>query len=272
MKEKALALVNNIEDPSLKLNILREYIQALILRSLHESEAFNNLSFVGGTALRFIYSIPRFSEDLDFSLEKQEGYNPEIWMKKIKTDLSLAGFNILIKWNATGTVHKAWIKIDELLKDAGLSAMKNQNLSIKFEIDTNPPEGAVCIKTILTNYVNFVVQHHDLPSLMAGKLNALLTRQYTKGRDWYDFLWYKGRRPVVEPNLKLLQNALNQYRTTNEFNAVEWKTHLFEILKEVNLKQLVEDVVPFLEYPHDAELLTLKNISLLINGTHKTIT
>ena len=266
MKEKALALVSNIKNPSIKLNILREYIQALVLRSLHESEAFNNLSFVGGTALRFIHSIPRFSEDLDFSLETHDGYNPEIWMKKIKTDLSLAGFNILIKWNATGTVHKAWIKIDELLQDAGLSAMKNQNLSIKLEIDTNPPEGAVCIKTILTNYVNFVVQHHNLPSLMAGKLNALLTRQYTKGRDWYDLLWYRGKRPVVEPNLILLQNALNQFRTADDFKADDWKQHLLAILKDVKNTQLVEDVAPFLEYSHDAELLTPENLALSISN------
>ena len=70
MKEEAIAIAGEESDPSRRLNVLREYLQACILRSLHESEGFVQLSFVGGTALRFLYNLPRFSEDLDFTLEK----------------------------------------------------------------------------------------------------------------------------------------------------------------------------------------------------------
>lgn len=69
MKDELLGDVAKVENPTQKLNLMREYLQAVALRSLHESEAFKNLAFVGGTALRFIYSLARFSEDLDFSLE-----------------------------------------------------------------------------------------------------------------------------------------------------------------------------------------------------------
>ena len=90
MRDNVLTLVSNVIDPAEKLNLLREYMQACILRSLHESEAFLNLSFVGGTALRFAFNLPRFSEDIDFSLENIRGYCPVDWMKKLKKDLSLA--------------------------------------------------------------------------------------------------------------------------------------------------------------------------------------
>ena len=90
MKEQAIDLVQIVQAPAEKLNILREYLQAFVMRSLHESEAFACLSFVGGTALRFVYDLPRFSEDLDFSLEEPTGYDPLQWLKKLKRDMTLS--------------------------------------------------------------------------------------------------------------------------------------------------------------------------------------
>lgn len=264
MKEEALTIIRDVSDPAQKLNLLREYIQLQILRSLHESEAFVNLSFVGGTALRFMFKLPRFSEDMDFSLEDKEGYKPETWMKKLKNDLSLAGFNISLSWNDHTTVHKAWIKTEELLKDAGLAAMSNQKLSIKLEIDTRPPDGALCAKTIITRYVVLSIQHHDLPSLMAGKIHALTTRKYAKGRDWYDLLWYTGLRPPIEPNMVLLQNAFNQTEGKGVFNAHEWKQYLVKKLESLECQKLVNDVQPFLERWQEASLLTVENLSSLL--------
>ena len=92
MKEQALTLVRGVTDPGQALNRLREYLQALVLRSFHESEAFRPLAFVGGTAHRFLYGLPRFSEDLDFSLVSADGYAGKKWMAKVKRDLTLAGF------------------------------------------------------------------------------------------------------------------------------------------------------------------------------------
>ena len=90
MRDHAIELAQNVGSPADKLNILREYLQAFVMRSLHESEAFTCLSFVGGTALRFAFDLPRFSEGLDFSLENPTGYDPLQWLKKLKRDMTLS--------------------------------------------------------------------------------------------------------------------------------------------------------------------------------------
>ena len=265
MKEEALSLVRSVEDPARRLNLLREYLQAFALRSLHESEAFCCLSFVGGTALRFLFGLPRFSEDLDFSLESHEGYEPVKWMEKLKRDLSLAGFNTALRWNDRKTVHTAWIRTADLLHGAGLAAIPEQKLSVKLEIDTRPPEGAACERTLVNRHMVFAIRHHDLPSLMAGKIHALVTRPYVKGRDWYDLLWYRGRRPPVEPNPVLLQNALTQTEGADAFEAGEWMQHLCDRLEQVDQRQLMDDIGPFLERPRDAGLLTPENLRAVLH-------
>jgi len=266
MKEDVLARVSSVSDPGRKLNLLREYLQALALRSLHESEAFLNLAFVGGTALRFIAALPRFSEDLDFSLHHPEGYRPERWLKKLKNDLTLAGFEASVSWNDRTTVHKGWIKTAGILKEAGLAAMPQQNLSIKLEIDTRPPEGAVLERSLITRHRILALQHYDLSSLMAGKIHALLTRGYPKGRDWYDLLWYRGHRPPLKPNLVQLQNALNQTQGSSALDAKKWKEHLLTRLDSLDCRKLLDDVAPFLERPEEANLLTEQNLRSVLRA------
>jgi hypothetical protein len=265
MKDEALSIIRDESDPAVKLNLLREYIQFKVLRSLHESEAFVNLAFVGGTALRFLFNLPRFSEDLDFSVEEKENYCPEKWMRKVKRDLELSGFNTVLKWNGGGTVHKAWIRIPELLKEAGLAAIENQNLSIKLEIDTRPPPGARIEKTLVTRQRIISLQHYDLPSLMAGKIHALITRKYGKGRDWYDLLWYRGRRPPIEPNQVLLQNAFDQTQGKGAFKATDWKMGILRRLDGLDCHTLKEDILPFLEHPEDAKLFSEENFRSLLS-------
>lgn len=266
MKDEALAIIRNLVDPSQKLNRLREYIQLLTLWSLHESEAFAALAFVGGTALRIVFSLPRFSEDMDFSLEKTPDYKPERWMKKLKNDLVLAGFDASVSWNDRTTVHKAWIKVAGLLQEAGLATMPNQKLSIKMEIDTRPPAGAVCARTIITRDRMLALQHYDLRSLMAGKIHALITRRYPKGRDWYDLLWYTGLRPAVEPNLPQLQNALDQTQGKGTHDASQWRDDLIAKIGTHDDRKLKADVQPFLEHPDEALLLTTKTIRSVLAG------
>ena len=260
MKEEALAIIQSIPAPSDKLNLLREYVQAMALRSLHESEAFVNIAFVGGTALRFAHNLPRFPEDLDFALENSNGYKPEAWIKKLKNDLQLAGFNVSASWNDRATVHKAWIKVADLLKDAGLAAMPDQNLSIKLEIDIKPPKGAVSETGIVNRHAMLSLRYYNLSSLMAGKAHALITRKYAKGRDWYDLMWYRGKRPPIDPNLEQLQNALDQTQGKGTFNAENWKNDLITKIRSIDCDVLVNDVKNFLERPEDAALLTEDNI------------
>jgi len=264
MKEQALALVRGVTDTGQALNRLREYLQALVLRSFHESEAFRPLAFVGGTALRFLHGLPRFSEDLDFSLVSAEGYAGKEWMEKVKRDLALAGFSPEVTWNDRKTVHTGWVRLSGILREAGLSAMADEKLAIKVEIDTRPPDGERCERRVVTRHVTFLLQHYDLPSLLAGKLHAAITRKYAKGRDWYDLLWYLSQQPPVAPNLPLLQNALDQTQGIGRHDAKDWKALVRERIKILDMKAIADDVSPFLERPQDAGFLSRDNLMGLI--------
>ncbi len=264
MKEEALALIEGVAAPSDKLNLLREYVQAMVLRSLHESEAFVNLCFVGGTALRFIHNLPRFSEDLDFSVEHLAGYKPELWMKKVKSDLQFAGFDVTVSWNDRSTVHKSWIKVAGVLKEAGLAGVPEQKLSIKLEIDSNPPRGGVSEVGIINRHAMFSPRYYNLPSAMAGKIHALITRKYAKGRDWYDLLWYRAKRPSIEPNLKFLQNALDQTQGKDVLSSECWKALVSKKFDAMDSQVLIQDVQGFLERSEDAGLLTKENIESVL--------
>ena len=264
MKEAALALTQDLSDPTEKLNRLREYLQAFLLRSLHESEAFASIAFVGGTALRFLHGHSRFSEDLDFSVYQNEWYEPIKWMQKAKRDLTYAGFRAEVRWNDRKNVHNGWVRISEILKEARLSAIENQKLSIKLEIDTRPPEGESRERSLVTRHLTIALCHYDLPSLFAGKLHALISRAYTKGRDWYDLVWYLSHRPPIFPNLALLQNALNQTHLDFQLNADNWIELLLVKLETLDTKALIEDVEAFLERPEDVALLTRQNLLTIL--------
>ncbi len=265
MRDQAIAIAMKEHDPERRRNALREYVQACVLRSLHESEAFRAIAFVGGTALRFLENLPRFSEDLDFSLAKDESYDPVAWMGKLKRDLSLAGFDPLVRWNDSKTVHTGWVRVPGLLQEAGLSGHAKQKLSIKLEVDTRPPAGADTARAVITRHFTFVVGHYDLPSLMAGKLHAILTRSYPKGRDWFDLLWYGSRRPPVEPNLPLLQNALDQTEGAGVYDSASWRILAAAKLDTLDADALIRDVQPFLERSADALLLTAENLKTVLH-------
>ena len=264
MKEQLLTLVRAAPDRGQALNAMREYLQALVLRSFHESEAFRSLAFVGGTALRFLHGLPRFSEDLDFSLVSADRYAGQNWMAKVKRDLALAGFSPEVTWNERKTVHTGWVRLHGILHEAGLSPLANEKMAIQVEVDTRPPGGGHCERQIVTRHLSFLLQYHVLPSLMAGKIHALLTRRYAKGRDWYDLVWYLSQRPPVAPNLALLENALAQTQGTDRPVARDWMQTVRNRLLKIDVQALADDVGPFLERPQDADLITRENLLALL--------
>jgi len=225
---------------------------------------FSQLSFMGDTALRFVFGLPRFSEDLDFTLENESGFEPMRWLEKLKRDFHLSGFQAALSWNDRKTVHRAWIRVAGLLHETNMSAMPEQKLSVRLEIDTRPPSGAVLVKDIMNRYMVFAVRHHDLPSLMAGKIHALLTRPYTKGRDWYDLLWYRSQRPPVEPNVNLLHHALRQTQGCDALDVQQWRHLLQDRLAKIDHARMMDDVRSFLERHQDVHLMTINNFKRLL--------
>ena len=200
--------ISDIATREVKIHITREFLQLLILKIIYDKNYFKNLAFVGGTALRFLYGLRRFSEDLDFSLISEKGYKFDIFLKKVAYDLEKAGFSIDIKKNALGSIQLAMLKFNELLYLLGLSNQKGQKLSIRIEVDSNPPRGWNTELSLVSKHFVFTVTHFDIPSLYATKLHACFFRKYTKGRDFYDLIWYLGKN--LNPNFELLNNAIEQ--------------------------------------------------------------
>jgi predicted nucleotidyltransferase component of viral defense system len=255
MRDEALALVADEAEPTRKLNLLREYLQAFALRSLHESEAFKAIAFVGGPALRFLHGLPRFSGDLDFSLHDASTYEPERWLRKLRRELELAGFDATVTFNAKRVVHVGWVRVADLLSAAGVVARSQQKIAIKLEIDTRPPTGALVQRGVITRHLTFALRYYAIESLMAGKLYALIARPYAKGRDWFDLLWCRARRPPIDPNEKLLQSALDQTQGVGAVDAAGWRALLRGRLAELDVDVLIKDVGVFLERSQDRRLL-----------------
>lgn len=260
MKDRALQLSREAPEGQ-RENTFREYLQAHILRSISQGRGFERIAFLGGTALRFLYGLQRYSEDLDFSLEREKGYDFQAILDQTASDFRKAGFKLTTHPSRKKTVHSAFLRFPGLLYEAGLSPHEDEKLSIKIEVDTNPPSGANTDTTILNRHFFLSLWHYDLPSMMAGKVHALLSRDYTKGRDIYDLLWYRTRSKPVKPNTEMLNNALQQTNwegpTITENN---WQSVIKNHLKNLDWGEVAADVEPFLENPEESKMLTYDNL------------
>ncbi|MFH1429395.1 MAG: nucleotidyl transferase AbiEii/AbiGii toxin family protein [Candidatus Margulisiibacteriota bacterium] len=233
------------QDNRIKLAYIREYLQLLVLKILDEKGYFRNIAFVGGTALRILYDLNRFSEDLDFSLISKQNYSFSKIISELERELKLHNFNIEITCKEDKAVASAFIKFDQLLFDFGLSSHTNQRLSIKLEIDQKPPDGYQCTLDMINKEFLIGINHYDLPSLYSGKLHALLFRKYTKGRDFYDLLWFIGRK--VEPNYTLLKNAIKQTENVNyQVDGGKLKELLINKINKTEFSKVKSDMEPFL--------------------------
>ena len=256
MKDRALQLVRAASQGQ-KRNVLREYLQAHVLYSLQLVRAFERIAFIGGTALHFLYGLRRYSGDLDFSLEHERGYSFDPLLDQVESDLANAGFDVTIHPHEGEPVHSAFVSLPGLLYEAGLSPHRTEKLSLKIEIDTRPPAGATTTTTLIDRHFLVALLHYDIPSLMSGKLHALLSRPYTKGRDVYDLLWYLSRPNPVTPNVSLLQNALAQTGWNGpRIRAENWREVIANKIVGLDFAKIAEDVGPFLERPEDRALVT----------------
>jgi predicted nucleotidyltransferase component of viral defense system len=268
MKEYLLQLVSEAQDRLHGRHIAREYLQARILQSLQRTGAMVPLAFHGGTALRFLYQIPRFSEDLDFALEQApDQYNFRTYLKAVRADLAAENYPVEVRVNDQRVVHSAFVRFRGLLRELGLSPHGGEVLAIKLEVDTRPPAGATLDATLVRRYALLNLQHHDKASLLAGKVHAILQRPYTKGRDLYDLFWYLSDPNWPPPNLVLLNNALKQtgwqHTPLTENN---WRGAISQQLAKMDWEKAVVEVRPFLMVPGEVELLTFENLTRLLSG------
>jgi len=267
MKDYLAELVRTYPTPIHARNAIREYLQARILGGLQRAGAMIPLAFHGGTALRFLYATARYSEDLDFALERNKNlYDFRTYLKTIKNELEAEGYALELKANDKRTIHHAFIRFSGLLYELGLSSHQNEVLAVKIEIDTNPPTGAGLATSVVRRHLTLQLQHHDPASLLAGKLHAILQRSYIKGRDLYDLLWYLSDATWPPPNLTLLNNALLQTGWSGKpLREDNWRAVLRKRLQVISWERVGDDVRPFLEHGVDSGLIVRENMMSLLH-------
>jgi predicted nucleotidyltransferase component of viral defense system len=242
-------------------NALKEIAQEIALMALSRVGFFRIAAFQGGTCLRILYGLERFSEDLDFVLEKPDRkFDWEIYIKNMRDEFNAYGYSldVINKTKLDKVVQTVFLKENSqggilLIKDTRSNRPK---LQIKLEIDTNPPAGSLFELKYLDFPLPYSVQSQNLASLFASKSHALLCRDYTKGRDWYDFIWYVARKTSI--NFSLLNKAIAQTGpwSGREISVTqEWLLQNLRIkIKNTDWKMAKKDVERFLRR---RELLSL---------------
>lgn len=251
------------------LQATREVVQEIALLGFWRSGFFEYAAFYGGTALRVFHGLRRFSEDLDFSLlDRESGEHLEPALDHVKRELAAWGFTFTAESKPatpTAAIESAFLKgntrvnllnisVDEQL---GNRFPNNRKIIIKLELETNtPPYASTEVKTQLMP-TPFQVRVYDLPSLFAGKLHALLFRNWksrVKGRDFYDFVWYISRDvPVNLPHLEARIKG-NGSGDMGKLDIPMLHNLLKNRFKSINIKAAGEEVRPFLRDPKELEL------------------
>ena len=259
MRPVLMEILRDQPDDFRRRSMAREYLQVRTLLALQDAGAFSNWAFVGGTALRFLFQLPRYSEDLDFSLTTpQADARFEKRMESVRRDLTSEGYDVEIRARTWATVAAAFVKFRGLLYEIGLSRHEDEVFTVNVEIDTHPPDGPRVETRLVRRFVLLNLLHYDRASLLAGKLHAVLTRKYTKGRDLYDLAWYLADSTWPAPNLLQLNNALRQTESAGPaVTPQNWRRLVREKLETIDWRRALEDVGPFLERKEDAKLISM---------------
>ena len=200
-----------------------------------------------------------------------EAFSLRALASRLERRLQREGYAVRVRISDTATVAKALVGFVGLPAEAGLSAHADEVLWVKVEVDTKPPAGADLAVSVVDKFGLLRLQHHDLPSLFAGKLAAIMARNYTKGRDLYDLLWYLTRDGGAEPNLVLLGNALRQTAPgVAEAAEADWRGAVRARLEKVDWEDARRDVAPFLEQRRDVDLIAAETFDALLRGLHQT--
>lgn len=228
---------------------LKEILQEVALFALWRVDFFEVAAFQGGTSLRILHNLPRFSEDLDFILKQPDRtFDWSRYLAPLAEGLREFG----LQSEVDQMVRKAILKDDSISDQFNLSFIQGpagRSLKIKLEIDVDPPAGSGFDYSYLDFPLDFEVCHQDLSSNFALKIHALLCRSFVKGRDWFDFAWYV--KQDVSPNYRLLEAAIQQAGPWKGMGLSvdhQWlQTALRKRIEAIDWTDAAEDVRRFLD-------------------------
>jgi len=252
------------------LTALRELLQSLALLGLWRAKFFEHIAFYGGTALRILYGLDRFSEDLDFSLMTPSAkFSFDTYSSALQKELNAYGFDITFEpkqKTKDSAIKSAFLKGNTynqlIVIDASeqiLSGINKQSvIKIKLEIDTNPPSDFDTEMKYLFSPVQFAVRSYTLPSLFAGKMHALLCRKWknrVKGRDWYDFAWYISHYPQLKiTHLEKRMRQTGHYTGHSSLTRNYLIDLLFANIDNLNIDAARKEVTPFISNTNRLEI------------------
>ena len=239
-----------------KRNAIFEVNQQIILAGLYAGGFFESAAFYGGTCLRIFHGLQRFSEDMDFSLlAPDENFDFSKYFQPIVDAFALVGREVEITKKdkkSFGKVESAFLKDNTDVYDVTFQTEKS--IKIKIEVDTCPPLNFTTEQKLLLQPHSFMTRCFTLPDLFAGKMHALVYRAWknrVKGRDWYDFEWYV--RNGVALDFAHLAERCKQFNG-EDISPESFKTKLIERLSTADIKQVKDDVLPFVRNPKELDI------------------
>ncbi|MBR4995376.1 MAG: nucleotidyl transferase AbiEii/AbiGii toxin family protein [Alistipes sp.] len=239
-----------------KRNAIFEVNQQIILAGLYAGGFFESAAFYGGTCLRIFHGLQRFSEDMDFSLlAPDENFDFSKYFQPIIDAFALVGREVEITKKdkkSFGKVESAFLKDNTDVYDVTFQTEKS--IKIKIEVDTNPPLNFTTEQKLLLQPHSFMTRCFTLPDLFAGKMHALVYRAWknrVKGRDWYDFEWYV--RNGVALDFAHLAERCKQFNG-EDITPESFKEKLIERLSTADIKQVKEDVLPFIRNSKELDI------------------
>ena len=252
--------IKNVDD---EINALKEIIQEIVLSGLSRGNFFDVAAFYGGTALRIFHHLDRFSEDLDFALiEANSDFQLSSYFPYIERELKAYGLNLEVSTkkkinesNITSAVVRGGT-LEHILKFFPNRENNQYNyllkkIKIKFKVDINPPSGANYEYKYKLLPSPHQIRIYDMSSLFAGKIHAILCRNWeirVKGRDLYDYVFFLANHTSV--NLELIKNKLiasNYIDPNSLFDISVLKKLLIAKFSVIDYKEAKEDVLPFIK-------------------------
>jgi predicted nucleotidyltransferase component of viral defense system len=273
-------LSQSLETKMTETTKIREVLQQTALLGLQRHGFFEKAAFYGGTALRILYGLDRFSEDLDFTLLKPDkGFNFNPFLEGMQRELASFGFDMEVNLkNKTfeSSVLSAFMKMNTITLHLAIGSEKtlktinhNEKVHIKLEVDVDPPTVFRVENHLVLNPLSFYVLTLHKGDLFAGKMYAALYRAWknrVKGRDWYDLIWYIQNQ--VPLNIDCLEKYMRQGETRPSSQKLT-KELLLELLRakleKIDWEGAKNDVRPFIAEPDKLKIWSASYFSDLLS-------